>query len=79
MVFSVKEVKRIFDEITGIQRLMVMIIYGCGLRLYECLSLRIKDIDLDQDFVIVRSGKGNNDRRTVLSESLKDNPRKDQI
>lgn len=51
---------------------MAKLIYGCGLRLQECLGLRIKDIDLNQKIVIVRSGKGDKDRRTVLPESLKD-------
>jgi len=51
---------------------MAMLIYGCGLRLYECLRLRIKDIDLEQGIVIVRSGKGDKDRRTMLPEVLKD-------
>ena len=49
-----------------------MLIYGCGLRLHECLGLRIKDIDLEQNVVIVRSGKGDKDRRTVLPEYLKE-------
>lgn len=50
---------------------MAMLTYGCGLRLQECLSLRIKDIDLEQNIVIVRSDKRDKDRRTVLPESLK--------
>jgi integron integrase len=49
-----------------------MLIYGCGLRILECLSLRIKDIDIEQGIVIIRAGKGDKDRRTVLPESLKD-------
>ncbi len=56
----------------GVHKLMAMLIYGCGLRLQECLSLRIKDIDLEQHLVIVRAGKGDKDRRTVLPEVLKD-------
>ena len=51
---------------------MSMLIYGCGLRLHECLGLHIKDIDLEQNVVIVRSGKGDKDRRTVLPKSLKE-------
>jgi integron integrase len=51
---------------------MAMLIYGCGLRLHECLVLRIKDIDLEQNTVIVRSGKGDKDRRTLLPQALKD-------
>ncbi len=51
---------------------MVKLIYGCGLRLQECLNLRVKDVDIEQGIVIVRSGKGHMDRKTVLPESLKD-------
>jgi len=72
VVLSLKEIERIFDHMTGLQRLMAMLIYGCGLRLQECLRLRIKDIDLEQNIVIVRSGKGDKDRRTILPEALKD-------
>lgn len=72
VVLTAREVERIFDQMTGVQRLMAMLTYGCGLRLRECLNLRIKDIDLEQGVVIVRSGKGDRDRRTVLPERLKD-------
>jgi len=72
VVLTIKEVERIFDQMTGVHRLMAMLTYGCGLRLQECLRLRIKDIDLEQNIVIVRSGKGDKDRRTVLPEILKD-------
>jgi integron integrase len=72
VVLTVKEIQNIFDRMLGTPKLMAMIIYGCGLRLQECLNLRIKDIDFEQNIVIVRSGKGDKDRRTVLPESLKD-------
>jgi len=72
VVLSMKEVERIFDNMSGLQRLMAMLTYGCGLRLNECLSLRIKDLDIEQNTVIIRSGKGDEDRRTVLPERLKD-------
>jgi integron integrase len=72
VVLTVKEVEQIFNEMSGLHRLMAMLTYGCGLRLNECLSLRIKDVDLEQNVVIVRSGKGDEDRRTVLPERLKD-------
>lgn len=62
-----------FIAITSlVQRIIAMLTYGCGLRLTECLCLRIEDIDLEQNTVIVRSGKGDKDRRTVLPESIKD-------
>lgn len=73
VVLSKKEVDIVFDCLSGVHSLMAMLTYGCGLRIKECLSLRIKDIDLEQKIVIVRSGKGDRDRRTVLPESLKDN------
>jgi integron integrase len=49
-----------------------MLTYGCGLRVTECASLRIKDIDLERGILIVRATKGDKDRRTVLPERLKD-------
>ncbi|OGW60430.1 MAG: hypothetical protein A2V83_04110 [Nitrospirae bacterium RBG_16_64_22] len=72
VVLSAQEVQRVFDRMTGVSRLMAMLAYGCGLRLTECLSLRVKDVDIEQGIVIVRAGKGDKDRRTVLPESLKD-------
>lgn len=72
VVLTVKEITQIFDSMTGRHRLMAMLIYGCGLRLQECLRLRIKDVDREQNIVIVRAGKGDKDRRTILPESLKD-------
>ncbi|KAF5429310.1 Integrase [Candidatus Methanophagaceae archaeon] len=72
VVLSVKGIEKIFDQMTGLHKLMFMLIYGCGLRLHECLGLRIKDFDLEQNVVIVRSGKGDKDRRTVLPKSLKE-------
>lgn len=72
VVLTTREIQSIFDNLSGTPRLMAMLIYGCGLRLKECLSLRIKDIDLEQNAIIVRSGKGDKDRRTILPETLKD-------
>ena len=72
VVLTFKEATNIFDKMSGLYCLMAKLIYGCGLRLQECLSLRIKDVDIEQSIVIVRSGKGDKDRRTVLPESLKD-------
>ncbi len=66
-----QEVKSILSQMSGTIRLMASLIYGCGLRLQECLRLRIKDIDLFQNTLIVREGKGNKDRITILPERLK--------
>jgi len=72
VVLTEREVRQVFDGLSGVHRLMTMLIYGCGLRLQECLSLRIKDIDFERNMVIVRSSKGDKDRRTILPKSLKD-------
>ena len=72
LVLTASEVEQIFHRMSGLHRLMAMLIYGGGLRLVECLRLRIKDLDLEQGMVMVRSGKGDEDRRTVLPERLRD-------
>jgi integron integrase len=72
VVLSPSEIQRIFAAMEGIPRLMAMLTYGCGLRLNECLNLRIKDLDMERGMVIVRSGKGDKDRRTVFPVRLRD-------
>jgi integron integrase len=72
VVLSQREVQAIFDHLDGTSKLMAQLIYGCGLRLNEALTLRIKDVDFERNIVMIRSGKGDKDRRTVLPESLKD-------
>ena len=51
VVLTAKEVHSIFDKLSGINRLMAMLIYGCGLRLQECLTLRIKDVDTENRYI----------------------------
>jgi integron integrase len=70
VVFSRSEVYRILDQLHGKYRLIASLLYGSGLRLLECLQLRIKDIDFERNELIVRQGKGNKDRVTVLPSSL---------
>ncbi|MGH8555646.1 MAG: integron integrase, partial [Gammaproteobacteria bacterium] len=53
------------------KRLMASLMYGAGLRLMECLRLRVQDIDFERNEITVRDGKGSKDRRTMLPESLK--------
>jgi integron integrase len=72
VVFSPEEVSLVFNHLYGTMRLMAMLTYGCGLRLAECLSLRVKDIDIQRGIVTVRSGKGDKDRTTILPDRLKD-------
>jgi integron integrase len=71
VVLSKQEVQRIFEHLDGTHLLMARLIYGCGLRVQECVSLRVKDLDFEQSSLTVRSGKGDKDRLTVLPASLK--------
>ena len=66
------EVKRVLDLMSGPPRLMGLLLYGAGLRLMECCRLRIKDIDFSRNEVVVRSGKGNKDRYTMLPSAVRD-------
>lgn len=72
VVLTHAEVKRILEHLQGKHRLMVELLYGCGLRLSELLSLRVKDLDFELSTITVRSGKGDKDRVTLLPESLKE-------
>ncbi len=69
-VLTQDEVRRVFDHLSGTHQLMAKLLYGSGLRLMECLRLRVKDIDFAQRAIIVRDGKGEQDRVTMLPESL---------
>lgn len=72
VVISRQDVQRIFSHLDGVALLMARLIYGCGLRVQECISLRIRDLDFEQNTLMIRSGKGDKDRLTVLPQSLKD-------
>jgi len=66
VVLSREEVGRVLTQLRGTAWLMVALLYGAGLRLQECLELRVKDIDFDRREIVVRRGKGQKDRRTML-------------
>lgn len=70
VVLSRGEVRRLLDQLTGCKWLLASVLYGSGLRLSECLGLRVKDIDLERGELVVRSGKGAKDRVTVLPHAL---------
>ena len=70
-VLTRDEAQAVLAQLTGTPRLMVSLLYGAGLRLSECLSLRVKDIDGPGGRLIVRQGKGDKDRVTVLPQCLK--------
>ena len=70
-VLSRQEVGRVLDAMTGTHGLMARLLYGTGIRLMECVRLRIKDVDFDRNEITIRRGKGAKDRRTMLPLSLK--------
>ena len=59
-----------FARMSGTMRLMAELIYGTGMRIGECVTLRVKDIDFDHHSITVRAGKGNKDRTTLMPEAL---------
>ncbi len=71
VVLTRAEVGRVLTDLAYPYGLMARFIYGCGLRLQECLELRVKDIDFERGLLTVRSGKGDKDRQTVLPVSLR--------
>jgi integron integrase len=71
VVFTRDEAKAILVRLEGAKWLMVSLLYGSGLRLMECLRLRVKDIDFEYNQIVVRDGKGQKDRVTMLPTSLK--------
>lgn len=70
VVLSRSECKALFDALEGTLGLMAELMYGSGVRLAELLSLRVKDLDLEREQVVVRAGKGGKDRVTVLPRTL---------
>jgi integron integrase len=70
VVFTHEEAQAVIANLHGSFWIMGMLMYGCGLRLMECLRLRVKDIDFGMNQIIVRDGKGGKDRRTVLPQKI---------
>ena len=70
VVLSRTEVKRIFAYLHGVPKLMAGLLYGSGLRLMECVRLRIKDVDFELAQITVRDAKGGKDRVTMLPFNL---------
>ena len=57
-----EEVQQVIAQLTGVHRLIVQLLYGSGLRLMECMRLRVKDLDFGQRQILVRDAKGGKDR-----------------
>lgn len=71
-VLSHSEALTVIDHLYGVHQLVVKLLYGCGLRLSEGLRLRVKDLDFAQRQIIIRDGKGNKSRATMLPSSVTD-------
>ncbi len=69
-VLTHDEARRVIALLSGPHQLIAQILYGSGLRLNEALRLRVKDLDFERRQIIIRSGKGDKDRATVLPEAL---------
>lgn len=69
-VLTPEEVARVLGNLEGVHELKGSLLYSTGMRLMECLRLRVKDVDLARREIIIRVGKGNKDRRTMLPISL---------
>jgi integron integrase len=70
VVLTVDEVRRVLANVDGVHGLMARLLYGAGLRLMECVRLRVKDVDLARRELLVRDAKGGRDRVTMLPMSL---------
>ncbi|MHB1019677.1 MAG: integron integrase [Coriobacteriia bacterium] len=78
VVMTRAEVRAVLAELEGEYWLIAALLYGTGMRLSECLSLRVQDLDFGANQIVVRDGKGGKDRVTMLPEALK-GPLKDQL
>jgi integrase len=72
VVLSRDEVSSVLKQLTGKIWIIVVILYGAGLRIQDCLGLRVKDIDFDRHQIVVRRGKGQKDVRTMLPVAVRD-------
>ena len=75
VVLTKSEVQQVFARMEGTHLLMARMLYGSGLRLMECIRLRIQDLDFGQSLVYVRDAKGGKDRTTVFPKSVQENIR----
>ncbi len=70
VVLTVDEVRAVLDAMSGTEALLARLLYGCGLRLAECLKIRIKDMDVNASVLTIRGGKGDKDRCLELPQKL---------
>ena len=72
VVFTKEEIKKVLNNLNGTPWLVGNILYGAGLRLLECLRIRVQDIDFISNQIIIRNGKGGKDRISILPTSIKE-------
>lgn len=70
VVLNKEEVNKVFNNLNGVSLIISQLLYGSGIRLGECLKLRVNDVDLELKTITVRDGKGEKDRITVLPDKL---------
>lgn len=71
VVLTRDEVRAVLQRVEGVPRLMASLLYGAGLRLLECCRLRVQDVDFTTNQIVVRAGKGDKDRVTMLPAAVK--------
>src|SRR5262245_30059142 len=71
VVLTPSEVRQVPCQLTGVPQFVATLLYGAGLRLQECLALRIKDLDFERGEITVRRGKGQKDRRVMLPDAVR--------
>ena len=71
VVLTREEIRAVLGQLNGVPRLMALLLYGAGLRVLECARLRVKDIDFASNQIVVRAGKGDRDRVTMLPAAVK--------
>jgi len=71
VVMSREETMRVINVMSGVHQVMAIVMYGSGLRVQECIRLRVKDVDFEMNQIVVRNGKGKIDRITVFLDKIK--------
>ena len=71
VVFTKTEARLVIKELKGVYKLLAILMYGGGLRVLECVRLRVKDIDFQYNQITIRDGKGQKDRITMLPRGIK--------
>jgi integrase len=72
VVLTPSEVRRVLEQLHGVLQIVATLLYGSGLRLQECLELRVKDVDFERREITVRRGKGQKDRRVMLPDAVRE-------